>query len=224
MDYDVVAMDLPGHGLSAQPAETATFNTFIEAVANLIQQLNAGPVHLVGISFGGMIAQLLAVEHPALVSSLSLISTAGTFSTQVRGILRDRANFTRAEGMEALTPLSLSRWFIADYSARRPDIVDGVKKLLHRQDNRFHARLWDIIADFDALPRLRELSVPALVIVGSQDRSTPVEDASALAGALGSQRLQVVQNSAHLTNLEVPETVNELLLEFLGSLVSREKN
>ena len=217
-NQDVVALDLPGHGLSAALTGEVSFARFATAVAQVVEHLAAGPVHLVGISFGGMVAQTVAVEHPALVASLSLIGTACTFFDAGRAALRERADFARLEGMRALAPLSLARWFTPAFSARRPDVLDGITKLLYRQDAAYHAAIWDLIATLDTQAGLAGSTVPAQLIVGAEDVSTPVAAAHLLAQVLRTPLVHVVPGSAHFTNLEEPALVNDLLVRFLSSL------
>jgi len=214
---DVIALDLPGHGLSPEIGKALSFSYFATAVVQVVDSLATGPVHLIGISFGGMVAQTIAVEHPALVRSLSLIGTACTFPEAGRTALRGRASFARREGMRALAPLSLVRWFTPEFSQRRPDVLDGVTKLLYRQEATSHADLWDLIATLDTQAGLLASKVPALLIVGEQDTSTPVAAAQLLAQALRTPHVHIVPGSAHFTNLEAPELVNDLLLHFLAS-------
>jgi len=214
--YDVVAIDLPGHGLSDKLVGEPSFTKFAAILAQNIESLAAGPVHLVGISFGGMLAQTVAIDWPALVRSLSLIGTACTFPEVTRTALKERARFIRNEGIKALAPLSLARWFTADFSKRRPDVLDRVAKILYQQDAEFHAAMWDMISTVDTQSRLQQHSVPALIIVGKEDASTPVSAAHTLADALGTSRVHLVPNSSHFTNLEAPEIVNGLLLNFFS--------
>ena len=216
--HDVVALDLPGHGLSARLTGEVSFSNFAAVVARLIEELAAGPVHVVGISFGSMVAQTLALEHPALVRSLALIGAAGTFAEAGRAVVRDRADFIRTEGIAAVAPLSLARWFTPAFRQRRPDVLDRITKLLYQQPAAYHAAIWDTIAALDTLARLRALALPALLIVGEEDTSTPVAAARALAEALGTTNVHVVPQSAHFTNLDSPAAVNELLTEFFNSL------
>lgn len=216
--YDVVALDLPGHGLSPRLSGELSLRHFAIVVAQLIEELAAGPVHLVGISFGSIVAQTVALDHPALVRSLALIGAAGTFAEAERAALRARANFVRAEGIAAVTPLSLARWFTPAFSQRRPDVLDRVTKLLAQQQATYHAALWDTIATLDTLPGLRTLALPALLIVGEEDTSTPPAAAYTLAEALHTTNVQVVPQSSHFTNLDTPAAVTAHLRSFFDAL------
>ena len=216
--HDVIAFDLPGHGLSDDVAGDVTFSKFAAAVAQVIEAGGAGPAHVVGISFGGMVAQVAALEHPALVRSLSLIGTACTFAEPGRAALRERARFVVENGMRAIAPLSLARWFTPEFSQRRPDVLDGITKILYRQQAAFHAAVWALIATLDTQAELQAAALPALVIVGAEDTSTPLAAAQTLAAALKTTAVHAVPGSAHFTNLEAPEIVNDLLLNFLTSL------
>ena len=216
--HDVVALDLPGHGLSAPLTGPLSFARLAAVVARVIDELAAGPVHLVGLSFGSMVAQAVALARPQAVRSLVLIGAAGTFAEPVRGLLRERAQFARTNGMRALAPLSLARWFTPGFARRRPDVLDRAAKLQYQQDPAYHAALWDIIAELDTLPHLPALALPALVLVGAEDTSTPVAAAQLLATALGTTQLHVVPGASHFTNLEAPAAVNNLLLGFFASL------
>lgn len=112
-DADVIAVDLPGHGLTAAPAGAPAFEAFADALLGFLSDLDIRMVDVVGLSVGGMIAQTLAVRAPSVVRSLSLVATSCTFPDAVRQVLRERAQFARDKGMAALAPLHLARWFPA---------------------------------------------------------------------------------------------------------------
>lgn len=217
--HDVIALDLPGHGLTGQIEGEHSFYNFSIVVSNFIDSLSlATPVHLVGTSFGGMVAQEVAVNRPDLVRSLALIGTACTFLEAGREILRERAEFVRNNDMVALAPLSLARWFTPEFSAARPDIIDRITKLLYIQDAFYHGSMWDIVSSLDTQSRLMELSIPALIVVGDKDTSTPLSAAQVLAESLKTDNIHIINNSSHLTILDSPEAVNELLLGFFASI------
>jgi len=216
--FDVIALDLPGHGFSGRLEGEHSFENLATVIVSFIENISVEAFHLVGISYGGMIAQEVAIRNPDLVLSLTLIATACTFPDSVRQILRDRAEFTRNKGIVALAPLSLARWFTPEFSAERPDVIDRITKLLYLQDAFDHATIWDTVASLDSESRLGELSLPALIIVGDKDASTPIASAEVMAKALKSNNIQIVKNAAHFPMLEKPELVNNLLLTFFDSL------
>jgi len=96
-ERDVIAMDMPGHGLSAQPDAPPTFDMMADAMEALLESIGGKPAHLVGLSVGGMIAQTLALRRPDLVQSLTLVGTLCTFPDEIRKVLLERARIARTE-------------------------------------------------------------------------------------------------------------------------------
>lgn len=88
-DHDVIALDLPGHGLSGGFDGPPTFDEMARSVAGVLTQVDAGSVHLVGLSVGGMIAQTLTIVRPERVRSLSLVATSCTFPDAARQAVRE---------------------------------------------------------------------------------------------------------------------------------------
>ncbi len=141
------------------------------AVVAGLHSIDAGPVHLVGISFGGMVAQTMAVARPDLIRSLTLVATSCTFPDPVRDMVRERGRVARTEGMAAIAPLHVQRWFPEAFRTRRPDVLDRAVKLMLRQDPELHASLWDTVAALDLERRLSSLSCPTMVVAGGEDMS-----------------------------------------------------
>ena len=212
---DVIALDLPGHGLSASLGTAPTFAAYARAVADLVRHLGAGPVDLVGISFGGMIAQTLAIRDPDLIRSLTLVATSSTFADPVRLAIRQRADLTRAEGMAVIAASHLQRWFSNDYRARRPDMLDRVHKVVLRQDPALHAALWEEVAALD-VRGLSTLTCPVMVVTAESDVSAPVAASRLIADQITGAVLHVTAGSGHFPPIEAAAEFNALLQEFLG--------
>lgn len=215
-DHDVVAFDLPGHGLSGGRDAPPTFASMARVAAGVLRYLNAGPVHLVGLSVGGMIAQTLAVTSPEMVRSLSLVATSCTFPDTVRKVIRERARVTREGGMEAIVPLHLERWFPPDFRTRRPDMLDRMGKILFRQNKEFHAAMWDMVVTLDVEQGLSALTCPVLVVAGEDDLSASPAAGQLIVNQIDAATLQVMPGSGHFPPLECPEVFNALLRSFLG--------
>ena len=214
-DHDVVALDLPGHGLSGHLDAPPTFDAMARAVIGVLAHVDAGPAHLVGLSVGGMIAQTLAIARPELVRSLSLVATSCTFPDAARQAVRERARVTRAGGMAAIAPLSLERWFPLAFRTRRPDVLDHAAKLMLQQDPEFHAALWDMVAGLDLEQRLSAVTCPAMVVAGGEDMSAPAAAGQLIANQITGATLHVVAGSGHFPPLEASEEFNMLLRNFL---------
>jgi 3-oxoadipate enol-lactonase len=222
-DYNVVAFDLPGHGRSPGEARDWSFDYAAATVAGLIEHASDKSVHLVGISFGGMIAQATVLARPELVLTLTLIGTASTFPEPVRQGMRARAQAVRTGGMEAVLQSSLERWFTPETRARRPDIIDRVSKTILADDPDVHAAIWDIVSHFEVHDRLAEIKSP-LVLVGERDPSTPPSTASALAESISGAKMVVVPNASHIVTVEAPVAVNTAIQTFLAAAGNKSRS
>lgn len=213
--HDVIAFDMPGHGLSGKLPHPPSFGEMAAILAGVIEHTGTGPAHLVGISVGGMIAQTFALQRQDLVRSLSLVATLCTFSDAVRAILRERARVSREGGMSVIAPLSLQRWFPEAFRARRPDVMDRATKSLLRQDAEFHASMWDMIASLDLEARLPSLSCPTMVVAGAEDPNAPPAAARQIAGLIPGSELHELAGAGHFPPIELTDAFNELLVDFL---------
>ena len=214
--YHVVAFDLPGHGRSAGEPEDWTFEKAVPVIASLIETVSDSPVHLVGISFGSMLAQATVLARPDLVLTLTLIGTASTFTEAARSGMRARASLVRTEGMASILGSSLDRWFTPEFRSARPDIIDRVTTTILADDPAIHSAIWEMIAGFDVHERLDEIKCPTLILVGALDPSTPPSAATAMLQAIAGATMVVLPGVSHIATVEAPGAVNAELLAFLS--------
>ena len=214
---DVVAYDLPGNGSTPGTPAHWTFDAAVATLAPVAASVGAQRVNVVGISIGGMIAQAFALAHPESVRSLVLIGTAATFPEEERRFARDRAATARRDGMAAIIPPTLDRWFTTETKARRPDLLDRVRKSMLADDPVIYAAMWDMIAGLDFLPRLGEITCPTLVMTGATDPICPPEVAQEIHLGIAGSQLAIVPLAAHMCTLEQPRFINERLVAFLAS-------
>lgn len=216
-DYDVIAMDMPGHGLSAQPDAAPTFASMAAAVEGILEHVGAGPAHVIGISVGGMIAQALALRRPDLVRSLTLVATLCTFPEPVRQALRERARVARTDGMATIAALSIERWLTPAFRARRPDVVARATLGLMRQPGEFHARMWDMIAALDLESQLHAIACPTLVVTGTADVNAPPAAAQQIARAIPGAVVELMHGLGHFPPFEAPDAFNAIVRGFLAA-------
>lgn len=221
-DRDMIAIDLPGHGLSAQPNAPLTFDGMADAVEGVLASLGVGPVDLLGVSVGGMIAQTVALRRPGLVRSLVLVATLCTFPENVRALLRERAGVARTDGMARIAELSIERWFTPAFQARRPDMIARATIGLLRQPGDYHARMWDMIAGLDLEDRLPAVACPTLVVTGAGDVNAPPAAAQQIARAITGAQVVLMPDLGHFPPFEDPDGFNAILRDFLVSVDERD--
>ena len=213
--FRVLAVDLPGHGKSPRPKEPVSIEAMAEALYETLQRLAVLPAHLVGLSLGGMVAQMIAVKHPSSVATLTLCDTICETNPAAANILEERAKAVEAAGMAASVKPTLERWFAPGFSDRHPDVTAFVEKLLLQADPIINAQTWRAIANFNVASRLKTLShVPALVVNGSLDTSISPDMGKRLCELLGAELVELA-GCAHMAPVEDPGKFMDILEPFL---------
>lgn len=213
--FDVVAIDMPGHGLSDDMHGAPTFEALAKIVQDVLQTLDVEPAHIVGLSVGGMIAQLLAITSAHCARSLTLVGTACSIPDEMRGLLRERARVAKDADMALIAKLTIERWFTADFREARPDVIDRATiSLLHR-DQKFHSAMWEMVAGLSLEDQISSITCPTLVVVGEQDISSPPPAAMQIARGISASRLEIMAGVGHFPPVERPAAFNALLNDFL---------
>lgn len=199
---DAEAIDFPGHG-DEPPIDEVTLPAVADHVAGGID----APVHLVGLSLGGMVALHLALRHPDKVASLVVAcSTAATDP----GMMTRRAEET-ARGMETVLDTTMERWFTppALGDGTHPGVEYARKRLL-TDDAQVVSSYWRAMADHDVSASLGNISVPTTLIAGAADASTPVGRLRDIAAAVPRSRFEEI-SGPHMLQLECPEELSAAL-------------
>ncbi|MEV5749257.1 alpha/beta fold hydrolase [Actinoallomurus sp. NPDC052308] len=213
--HRVLAWDAPGYARSAEPADAPGMAGYAAAAAALLRERGAAPAHVVGVSWGGVIATRLALDHPGLVRTLVLAdSTRGSGRTEEKAAaMRRRAGELAAIGPEAFARARAPKLLSADAPE---ELVDRVATAMARSIRLpGYAYAAASMAETDHNGVLGRISVPALVVAGDRDVVTGVAESEAIAAAVPGARLEVIAGAGHLSNVERPEAFNRLLLEFL---------
>lgn len=202
-DHRVVRFDTRGHGGSPVPEGPWTVSDLAADVVALADELGLDRFGYLGISLGGAVGQLLALDQADRLSSLTLACTAARFGDPATWA--DRARSVRAEGTGALVEPTRARWFTAETQQERPDEVDRVMAMLTATPAEGYARCCEALAAYDARDRLSAIGVPTLVIAGSEDPTAGPDSARELAGSIPEAELVVLEGAAHLAHLARPD-------------------
>jgi 3-oxoadipate enol-lactonase len=215
--YHTIALDNRGAGRSDKPYGHYSLEQMADDAIAVLDAVGVERAHVVGASMGGAITQLLALRHPDRVRSLTLACTACEHHTWRKELLGEWAEIAQTRGMGAMTAQA-ARWVIGPRSFRRISPAIGWLGPLafSRPPHAFAGQVAAILDIDDGLAdRLREVSVPTLVIVGNQDILTPRGDSEHLAELIPTAELVVVSGAAHGIMVEHASTFNAALIDFL---------
>jgi pimeloyl-ACP methyl ester carboxylesterase len=222
-DFDVVALDLPGFGYSAQPPDL-TLGLYPRVVQGLLDRLGIEKAVLVGHSLGGAVAVTVAAEAPEGVGGLVLVDAAGfNLDTADRPFLLRLAGTVPAPLLDALPRRRLVRAGLRqvfhDDSKVTDEVVEEYLAPLSRPGAMASFRSLLAARDPGAARRVREaiegVRVPTLIVWGRQDAWTPVAHAGRFAEAIPGSRVEILDGCGHVPQEERPEELVRLLRGFL---------
>lgn len=197
-------------------------------VIALIKYLALGPVHLLGISMGGMIAQQVMLNRSDLVKTLILGCTTcnsgqGMSSDpEVLELFATRPELSDEENVRRSLPV----FFAPETLTRRPDFIDDFvqKSLAQRPPLATFARHKQAIQGFDLCNQLQHITGPTLVQHGGADRLLPVFNAQQLRELIPHSDLKIYEGLGHLFFMEDPESYNRDVIEFIRHAKGRPVN
>ena len=220
--HSVLALDLPGYGLSPPTvsdalADLADLAHMARAVQQLIHQLGAGPMVLVGHSMGGMVAQLLVALAPQTVCGLVLASTSPAFGKPggdwQQAFLQSRcAPLDAGLGMAGLAaqlvPSMVAPHTPASVQQAAQAVMAAVPEATYRS-------VLAALVPFDQRANLARISMPTLVITGEYDHAAAPEVSRRMAATIPGAQCVIVPGAGHLLPIESPAAFNAALLAFL---------
>lgn len=215
--FRVLRYDVRGHGHSPMPSGMPTIADLAEDVRKLLGVLGIRRTHFVGLSMGGMIGQQLAIRYPDLLESLVLADTLSAYGPEHQAMWQGRIDAASGPaGMEPLVEPTVTRWFTEAFRLANPQVMDWVRGMIRATSREGFTGCCHALMALDLTASLPEVRVPTLVLVGRQDPTTPVAGAEVIARAIPNARLVIIDDAAHIANVEQPDVFGRLVLQFLS--------
>jgi pimeloyl-ACP methyl ester carboxylesterase len=199
----------PGFGRRPRASPPPSMETLADEVAASYE----GPLDVVGMSMGGMVAQHLALRHPDRVRSLLIACTGAAVD---RDTMLARATAAERGGMAEVLETTLRRWFTPAALAIRadhPGVAYTVRTLLALDPSSF-ADGWRAMSGHDVRGRLPGIAAPTSCLAGSADTASPVERTLEVAEGVPSSRFEVL-DGPHMMHLENPAELSQALRRHL---------
>jgi pimeloyl-ACP methyl ester carboxylesterase len=217
-EFTVVAWDAPGCGRSADPPESFRLPEYADVLAGLIAALELNPAHVVGHSFGGVLALELALRHPSAVARLVVVGGYAGWAGSLPATEIERRLAFALDVADRLPggfePTSMPGLFSArmtdDAAAALRTIMSEIRPAATR--SMAHA-----VAEADLRAALPSIGVPTLLIYGDADQRSSPSVAEDLHRRIPESRLVMLPGLGHECALEDPDRFNFEVRTFLGT-------
>lgn len=215
-DFLTIVPDQRGAGLSSRPETGYTIAEHAADMAGLLRDLGCGPAHLVGSSTGGAIAQVMALDHPDVVRTATIMGSWAAPDDFFRHQFETRKQILLESGLRVYVEASALFLFSPQYFR---DHYDEVRRYCDlgasgASDPQIMVKRIDMILQADQKARLREITQPVLVVVGRYDSCTPPYLSEELVRLIPGAELAVLEGG-HLVYWEDPAGFYERVAGFL---------
>ena len=218
--FRAIAYDVRGLGESSMGDGQYTIEGHVDDLIALLDHLEIPQCVVVGMSMGGYITLRALERHPQRFRAAVLCNTRSESDT-------DEGKITRARTMAAVKSRG-SLWFAEDFTkkvfapdsfTKVPEAVEMIRATIaHTPPLAIAGMLLALAARTDTTPSLSAIAVPALILVGEHDITTPPEASRSMHERIRGSELHIIPHAAHMSPLENPKEVNARLGAFLAAL------
>jgi flavin reductase (DIM6/NTAB) family NADH-FMN oxidoreductase RutF/pimeloyl-ACP methyl ester carboxylesterase len=218
--FDLVAIDLLGHGASPLPPENADLSDFADQAIRLLDHLGLGRVAVVGHSMGALVAQDIALRAPSRVASLVCLNAVFRRPPELARAVRERAAALGGPHDPSAIAATIARWFGDPVPPILVDAAATARSALESVDAEGYARTYRLFASADTAhaDRLGDLAAPALFMTGSEDRNSTPAMSAAMARLAPAGRCLVLSGEKHMMTIASPQKVTQRITAFLDQV------
>ena len=206
--YNVVAIDLPGHGSSEGNGERDV-ESYCLCVKKLLDILPLNNIILVGHSLGAAISLQFALNYPQTI--YGIVTVGGGLKMPVNPAIFEFLKTNPTESVEMICKFSVAK-------ANREKFMAPLMKSLAQA--RINVLQGDLSAcdKFDVSKEISKISSKALVICGAEDKMTPPEFSRQIAESISGAKLCMIEGAGHMVMMERPKEFNEAVNKFALSI------
>lgn len=211
---DVIRPDLPGAGRSAVPEGPIDVALLVSSLAAMLDDLAIASAHVVGHSFGTLLAQHLGMKRPDLVRSLLLFGPIIEPADAARERLRGRAKLVREKGMAAVADQVTAGGMAAGAAETNAAAFAFVRESHMRQSAEGFARSCEALAGARRADPAA-LRMPVMIVTGEEDGVSPPQAAWQLSEDIGAAPVRILPACGHWAPLEKPDECKRIATAFL---------
>jgi 3-oxoadipate enol-lactonase len=217
--WRVLRLDMRGHGGSSPDiGNEYSMAELARDVVVVLDHLGLQTVHFTGLSIGGMIGQMLALDHPHRLQSLMLCDTAPATIPGGKALWDERfAAIFAAGSMEPLADATMDRWLTPAFRSASPRRWTAIRSTVATTSIGGYVGGGQAILHFDVRAKLSSITVPTLVVWGDEDPGTPPEGNAFIADRIPGAQRHVFNGARHVPMVEYPEEFSHVMTNWLSS-------
>lgn len=218
--FRVVTFDNRGTGSSDKPRDAWSLEDMAADAMAVLDAAGGERAHVVGVSMGGMIAQLVALDHAERVDRVVLLSThaGGPDVVQPGPEMMRVFQPPRGTPPEEIMRTALELIGAPGWAEAHPAKVEELMRIASEEPTpkySFGAQLQALLSS-DRSARVRNIAQPTLVVHGDADPLIPVDNGRVLADRIPGARLEILEGVGHMAMWEAPQRLCRVVLDFLA--------
>ena len=212
--FTVIAWDAPGTGQSDDPPDGFTISDWADCLAQLLDSCGIDKGHILGLSWGGILAQEFYHRHPGRVSSLVLADTYAGWKGSLPESTAEQRLATCLQDASLPAAQFVPKYLKGMFGEKS---TKETQKNLATMMSDFHPagfRLMAMTSNIDTRKILPTIEVPTLLIWGDQDKRAPLDFAQQMLAAIPRAKLAIIKGAGHVSNMEAPAEFNKIVKDF----------
>jgi len=215
-EHQVIMLDIRGHGQTTKAKGKYSIELFARDIENFLDQMKIGPLHIIGLSMGGMIAFQLALDIPSRIKSITIVNSGPGFTgnhPKLKLKFHFRLLLLRLFGLRAAAKRVAKGLFPNGSNNKLSEIF--IERFC-QNDKRCYLKTTSALIEWDVNSQIQNITCPTLIIAADTDY-TSVESKQEYTDKMPNANLVVVENSHHALPVENPKAFNEIVLDFFKS-------
>ncbi len=214
-DYNCYAIDIRGHGKSPISNDKFSINQMAKDISYTLNF--SEPVHVMGVSIGGMIAMSLAIHNLLPINKLILSDTGHVIGN--KEIWQDRIKLVQEGGVVKVVDMALERWFPKRFRENFPEKIELCRSLQLQTHKDGYIGACRAIQSADFTNDLQKISNETIVLNGSDDISTPPSLGKELSSLIQNAKFIELEGIGHVPPIQDPSLTIKILKNFLLSKI-----
>jgi 3-oxoadipate enol-lactonase len=216
----VIAYDIRGFGKSTAGHEKISIQLFANDLINFMDALAIKKAIVCGLSMGGYILLNAVHQYPERFKAIILSDTQCIAdSAEAKDKRMQTVTKIKTDGLQEFADGFVKNIFCQQSKDNKKELVESIKNIiLNTPSQTITDTLIALAQRSETCSVLQQITLPVLLLCGSEDKVTPVEQAEFMHRNISNSTLQTISNAGHMANMEQPEVFNQHIVAFIANL------